>query len=220
VTFSFSYVISVLINYKSTDILRKTANHTKPETPKKSARPRKTRLVKKLPSRNSLSRESVAALAPSLPAVRPPAPGSGKRGAEGHIAYLLRQAQAATRLTMERALADLGVTPPQFAVLTMLNAYPGLSGADVARVALLTPQTVGVIIGNLERDGAIRKTPHPVHGRVLQWTLTRRGANLLDQCRRRVGAVERRLVAGLGAKAEVTIRRWLSRIATDLHEDD
>jgi DNA-binding MarR family transcriptional regulator len=87
-------------------------------------------------------------------------------------------------------------------------------------VALLTPQTVGVIIGNLERDGAIRKTPHPVHGRVLQWTLTRRGVGLLDQCRRRVMIVERRLVTGLSAKAEVTIRRWLSRIASDLHEGD
>ena len=70
---------------------------------------------------------------------------------------MLRQAQAATRLTLERALSDLGVTPPQFVVLTMLKAYPGLSGADLARVALLTPQTVGVIIRNLERDGAIEK---------------------------------------------------------------
>jgi DNA-binding MarR family transcriptional regulator len=155
-----------------------------------------------------------------LPSIQPPPPGVGKRGEQGHIAYLLRQAQAATRLTLERALADLGVTMPQFAILTMLNAYPGLSGADVARVALLTPQTVGVIIGNLERDGAITKTPHPVHRRVLQWTLTRRGSALLDKCRRRVNTVERRLVAGLGAKAETTIRRWLSKIAADLHEDD
>ena len=85
-------------------------------------------------------------------------------------------------------------------------------------VALLTPQTVGVIIGNLERDRAIRKTPHPVHGRMLQWTLTPRGSNLLSKCRRRVGVVERRLVAGLGDKAEMTIRRWLSKIALDLHE--
>src|SRR5207344_2264349 len=114
-----------------------------------------------------------------------------KRGDEqGYLAYLLRQAQAAARLTLERALADLGVTPPQFIVLTMLKAYPGLSGADVARVALLTPQTVGVIIRNLERDGAIRKTPHPVHGRALQWTVTRRGAGLLDKCRRHALALE------------------------------
>jgi len=152
------------------------------------------------------------------PLLRPPPPGQGKRGEQGYLAYLLRQAQAATRLAMERALADLGVTSPQFVVLTMLKAYPGLSGADVARVAFLTPQTVGIIIRNLERDGAIRKTPHPVHGRVLQWTLTRRGATLLDKCRRHVNAVERRLVAGLSAKSQAMLRRWLARIASEFQQ--
>jgi DNA-binding MarR family transcriptional regulator len=101
----------------------------------------------------------------------------------------------------------------------MLKAYPGLSGADVALVALLTPQTVGVIIRNLERDGAIRKTPHPGHGRVLQWTLTRRGGTLLAKCRRHAQSVERRFTAGLSAKAQVTVRRWLSKIAADLQQD-
>jgi DNA-binding MarR family transcriptional regulator len=156
---------------------------------------------------------------PALAGVRPPPPGQGKRGEKGYLAYLLRQAQAATRLTLERALVDLGVTPPQFAVLTMLKAYPGLSGADLARVALLTPQTVGVIIRNLERDGAIRKKPHPVHGRVLQWTLTRRGQALLGKCRARGRALERRLQAGLAPKAQATVRRWLSKIAADLQQD-
>jgi len=150
--------------------------------------------------------------------VRPPGPGEGKRGEQGYLGYLLRQAHAAVRLTMERALADLGVTTPQFAVLTMLKAYPGLSGADVARLTFLTAQTVGVIIRNLERDGAIKKTPHPVHGRILQWTLTPRGTALLAECRSRVQAVERRLAAGLDAKAETTIRRWLAGIAAELQE--
>jgi DNA-binding MarR family transcriptional regulator len=154
-----------------------------------------------------------------LAGVRPPQPGQGKRGQQGYLGYLLRQAQAAARLTLERSLAELGVTPPQFMVLTMLKAYPGLSGADLARVALLTPQTVGVIVRNLERDGAIRKAPHPVHGRVLQWTLTPHGLTLLEQCRRRAIALERRLVAGLGAKAEGTVRRWLSKIALNLHQE-
>jgi DNA-binding MarR family transcriptional regulator len=153
---------------------------------------------------------------PAPATIRPPPPGQGKRGEQGYLAYLLRQAQAATRLAMERALADLGVTSPQFVVLTMLRAYPGLSGADLARVALLTPQTVGVIIRNLERDGAIVKTPHPVHGRVLQWTLTRRGTALLAKCRRHALALERRLAASLNAKSQAVVRRWLSKIATDL----
>jgi DNA-binding MarR family transcriptional regulator len=177
----------------------------------KTAKRRNSRAAKK-----SAPRRKKAAPVPALAGVRPPPPGQGQRGEKGHLAYLLRQAQAATRLTLERALAEIGVTPPQFVVLTMLKAYPGLSGADLARVALLTPQTVGVIIRNLERSGAIRKTPHPVHGRVLQWALTRRGGTLLDKCRRHAQALERRLTAGLSAKAQVTVRRWLSKIAADL----
>jgi len=170
-----------------------------------------TRSRRKASAKNpKKSRNAVTAM------TRPPPPGEGKRGEQGYLAYLLRQAQAAARLAMERALADLGVTTPQFVVLTMLKAYPGLSGADLARVALLTPQTVGVIIRNLERDGAIRKTPHPIHGRVLQWTVTKRGAALLDKCRRHALAIERRLAAGLSTQAQATIRRWLAKIAREL----
>lgn len=147
-----------------------------------------------------------------------PPPGEGKRGEQGYLAYLLRQAHAASRLSMERELGRLGVTSPQFVVLTMLKAYPGLSGADLARVALLTPQTVSVIIRNLERDGAIRKTPHPVHGRVLQWTLTSHGTTLLAKCRHIAQAQERRLAASLDGKSEHIVRQWLSKIAIDLQD--
>jgi DNA-binding MarR family transcriptional regulator len=157
---------------------------------------------------------------PAAPAAgpAPPGPGEGKRGEQGYLGYLLRQAQAAVRLTMERSLAGLGVTPPQFGVLAMLKADPGLSGAEVARLTFLTPQTVGVIIRNLERDGAIRMTPHPVHGRIQQWTLTPRGAALLRDCRHRVLALEQRLAKGLDRKAETTIRQWLAKIAAEMQE--
>jgi DNA-binding MarR family transcriptional regulator len=187
----------------------------KPGTARKAPakKSRKSATAKKPPRRRKKSAQNLP-----LAIGHPPPPGEGKRGERGYLAYLLRQAQAATRLAMERALADLGVTPPQFIVLTMLKSYPGLSGADVARVALLTPQTVGVIIANLERDGAIKKTPHPVHGRVLQWTVTRRGGTLLDKCRRHAKTLDRRLASGLSAKAQATVRRWLSKIATDLQQ--
>lgn len=187
-------------------------------SPARRTRPARKPSPRKSKQRKKSSRAKPASLTRLEAAILPPPPGHGKRGEQGYLAYLLRQAQAATRLSMERALADLGVTPPQFVVLTMLRAYPGLSGADLSRVALQTPQTVGVIIRNLERDGAIAKTRHPVHGRVLQWTLTRRGVRLLESCRRHALALERRLAAGLNAKSQATIRRWLSKIATDLQE--
>jgi DNA-binding MarR family transcriptional regulator len=187
--------------------MRKTTADTKSRPGRKARKPQKSRRARKTP-----------AAMPPVPNPLPPPPGRGKRGEAGYFGYLLRQAAASARLTLERALAKLGATPPQFLVLTMLRAYPGLSGADLARVAVLTPQTVGVIIRNLERDGAIRKAAHPVHGRVLQWTLTRRGTTLLEKCRRHAHALERRLSAELGTAAERAVRRWLSRIATDLQD--
>jgi DNA-binding MarR family transcriptional regulator len=204
--------------------MRKTKSRRPQKAPaKKPKKSRKLATAKKSSRKESsreksLRRRKQLAPNPVLAMSRPPLPGEGKRGTQGHLAYLLRQAQAATRLTIERALAEFGVTSAQFVVLTMLRAYPDLSGADLARVVLLTPQTVGVIIRNLERDGAIRKTPHPIHGRVLQWTLTRPGTTLLDKCRRHVQAVERRLVSGLSAKSQATVRFWLARIASDFQQ--
>lgn len=150
--------------------------------------------------------------APAIPEV-----GEGKRGEAGYFGYLLRQAGAAHRLRMERALDDLGITPPQFVVLTMLAAYPGISGADLARLAALTPQTVSVIVANLERGGAIVRRPHAVHGRIQQIDVTDGGETLLRQCRARVKKLEARMAVGFTAEEEQVIRRWLVSVA---REDD
>lgn len=144
-----------------------------------------------------------------------PEPGEGKRGEDGHLGYLLRQAAGAFRHQMERTLADLDVTPPQFAVMTMLNAYPGISNADVACLAMLTPQTVSVIIANLERAGSIRRVPHSVHGRILQIELTAEGRDLLKACRERVRGLEQGLSEGLSETEEGVVRAWLVRVARD-----
>jgi DNA-binding MarR family transcriptional regulator len=142
-----------------------------------------------------------------------PVPGEGKRGEHGHLGYLLRQASVALRTRMDRALADLGVTQPQFAVLTMVAAYPGLSNADLARLSLLTPQTVSVIVANLKRSGALASKPHAVHGRIRHLSLTTKGEHALARCKARVQTLEAGLVAGLSNKEAVAIRQWLVRVA-------
>jgi DNA-binding MarR family transcriptional regulator len=150
-----------------------------------------------------------------LPSPRLPEPGKGKRGESGHLGYLLRQAGAALRARMERALSDLDVTPPQFVALTMAAAYPGLSSADLARLSFLTAPTVTVIVGNLKRSGALTSRPHAVHGRIQQLEITEAGKALFARCKRRVDAVEARLAAPLSPDKERVIRRWLAHVARD-----
>jgi DNA-binding MarR family transcriptional regulator len=143
-----------------------------------------------------------------------PKVGEGKRGEEGYLAYLLRQGAGAVRLRLERALADLGVTYPQFLVLTMLDSYPGASGADIARLALLTPQTVHGIVTNLERAALVARAAHPVHGRVQTLALTPGGRTLLLRCKKRAIDLDASLSVGLSREDEEIIRRWLVALAT------
>lgn len=145
---------------------------------------------------------------PSIPIV-----GEGKRGEKGHIGYLLRQACTAYRIRMEKTLAGLGVTWPQFSVLTMIASYPDASGADLARLSLLTPQTVSVIVNNLEKAGWIARRPHDQHGRIQVLEITDVGKELLLRCNALVHAAEARLMDGIGPADEQVIRRWLVTVA-------
>lgn len=143
-----------------------------------------------------------------------PMPREGKRGEAGYLGYLLRQASATVRLATERALTDLDVTLPQFLVLTMVNAYPGASSADVARLAMLTPQTISLIVANLERAERLRRTVDPAHGRIQRMELTDEGRVLLDRCRERTAVIDARLRESLPDDLEAQVRRWLVEVAT------
>jgi DNA-binding MarR family transcriptional regulator len=149
---------------------------------------------------------------------RVPAPGEGKRGEEGYLGYLLRQAANLYQNRLARVLADLDVTPPQFAVMTMIGAYPGVSNADIARLALLTPQTVSVIIANLERAGSVSRRPHEVHGRIKHLELTDSGRVLLGAARKRVHSVEKELADGFTEHEQRALRRWLAGVAKRMTE--
>jgi len=144
-----------------------------------------------------------------------PSAGEGKRGDQGYLGYLLRQASNAHRARMEKALADITITPPQFSVLTMVNAYPGVSNADLARLSMLTPQTVSVIVNNLEKSGALQRRPHAVHGRIQQLDITDAGKALLKTCKQRAAQVEKELCSHLDDAEAQIVRRWLVAIAVE-----
>ena len=148
-----------------------------------------------------------------------PGPGEGKRGPEGHLGYLVRQANVAVRQAMETVLADVDATPAQFAVLTMIVNYPGVSGADLARLTFLTPQTINVIVRNLEKGGSIQKAADASHGRILRLTATAQGQALLKRCRARVQEVEGRIAGLLGREEEKVVRRWLASVGEKLTEE-
>jgi DNA-binding MarR family transcriptional regulator len=152
--------------------------------------------------------------------IKLPRAGEGRRGETGHLGYLLRQAAAAFRSRMERALAGEGMTSPQFVVLTLVGAYPGISNADLSRLAHLTPQTVNAIVGRLKRAGAVASQPHSTHGRIQLLSLSALGVRLVARARPVVTRLEKQLETGLDAKGRQAVRRWLVRLATEGADDE
>jgi DNA-binding MarR family transcriptional regulator len=112
--------------------------------------------------------------------------------------YLLKRAQAALHAAMVGALREHGATLAQYAVLTALDEEPGLSNADLARRAFVTPQSMNEVLRELEQRGWLTRHPHPGHGRILQADLTQAGRAALRPCHRAAAAVEEQMLAPLG----------------------
>lgn len=145
-----------------------------------------------------------------------PEPGERYRGTEGHVGYLLRQAQHAFATAMEQALRPHGLTRPQFGVLSVLVADPGLSAADLARAAMVTPQAINLLVAGLEREGLIRKQKHPSHGRILQLFPTNEGVRRVRDAYPAVIELEDRIVDGTPPTQLAAIKKWLVDVATHL----
>ena len=90
-----------------------------------------------------------------------------------------KRAQAALHAAMAGALREHGATVTQYAVLTALDEEPGLSNADLARRAFVTPQTMNQVLHELEQRHWVIRHPHPGHGRILQTDLTPAGRSTL-----------------------------------------
>jgi DNA-binding MarR family transcriptional regulator len=109
------------------------------------------------------------------------------------IGYALKLAQQALRTRLDSGLREIGLTTPQYAVLTFLKEEAGASNATLARRAFVTPQTMQAILVALERADFISRTPHPEHGRVQRTELTARGRDVLEAASGIVAHVEARL---------------------------
>src|SRR5580698_11540050 len=102
---------------------------------------------------------------------------------------------------MAEALRALDLTVTQFAVLTALDDEPGLSNADLARRAFVTPQSMHAVLQELERRQLVVRRTHPQHQRVLQAALTEAGRRTLRSAAKAINGVEEQMLQELSDPA-------------------
>jgi DNA-binding MarR family transcriptional regulator len=131
----------------------------------------------------------------------------------------LKITQHRLRLRLDAELAALGVTSSQNAVLLAISGNPRISNAELARAAFVTPQSMQGILVNLERDGLIKRTPHPEHGRVIMSELTKAGQKVVAAGAEAAEAVEKQMLSLLSVKETEQLNELLQRCAAALESD-
>src|SRR3954465_1881824 len=112
------------------------------------------------------------------------------------LGFYVRRLEQVLAAAKAEALRDTGLTLPQYTVLLVLAASPGsFSAAQLARVSLVTPQTMSTIIANLEAKGLIARTRSAQHLQMLAITVTDAGRDLVEQAQAPTRAVEDRMAA-------------------------
>jgi len=132
------------------------------------------------------------------------------------VGYALKRAQQALRTRMDDALRPLGLTTPQYSVLSALELEPGISNASLARAAFVTAQTMQGIVANLERDGLLRRCVSSTNQRVLEGELTAAGQTLVRRAHRLVAEVENDMTTSLTERETSKLVTLLESCAENL----
>jgi DNA-binding MarR family transcriptional regulator len=135
------------------------------------------------------------------------------------IGWLMKEAVHYTRKAVDEAVRAHGVTVSQWAVLYQLAERPGLSGAELAREMLLTPQATHQALTTLERMGLVVRKPDPNHARIFRAVLTDNGRRVAERCRADSLKIQRKLVATFDEEEQALLtdllQRYLRAVATD-----
>jgi DNA-binding MarR family transcriptional regulator len=101
------------------------------------------------------------------------------------IPHLLKNLHYSVRQAVDEAfrVQRIDMSFAHFVALLTLEFEPGVAGAELARRAFVTAQTMNTILRRLERDGDIERQPHPEKARADSWFVTRNGQVRLNRAR-------------------------------------
>jgi DNA-binding MarR family transcriptional regulator len=126
------------------------------------------------------------------------------------LLYVIKQVELAVRARLDEILRPAGISVLQYTALTVLERHPDLSSAQLARNSFVTAQSMADMVVALEDRGLIVRHRDPEDRRRLVLALTPDGQKLLNRYRRKVVALEDKMLAALSPRQATDLRRSLS----------
>jgi len=111
------------------------------------------------------------------------------------------------------SLEPLGLRPPHFGVLTLIDAHPGCAQQELVDRSLIDPSSMVAVIDELEELGLAERRAHPGDRRKHAVHLTASGRRTLQQARQVAIEMAKEMFAPLSAREVETLRRLLRKLA-------
>lgn len=111
--------------------------------------------------------------------------------------YVVGRVNHGIRREMRARLVPWRLSVQEFTTLSVLSSRPGLSNAQLARRALVTPQSMIEILAKLEQRGLVTRDVDPGHGRILRSELTPSGQKLIREADPVIHAIQDEMLAGV-----------------------
>ena len=131
----------------------------------------------------------------------------------GYLGYQVRQAQAAIFRDFAQTMKDVGLTPGEFSLLTMVEANPGINQITLARVYRLDKSTLSYSVNGLKRRGLLSVTRSRDDRRYYGLHLTPAGRETLREATLRVEKQERSMDAVLAPGEREALLDLLKRVS-------
>ncbi len=132
------------------------------------------------------------------------------------VGYLVYRVERRLRARLDEELRLHGVSTPEYVTLSLLRERDGMSCAQLARWAFVTPQAMNLVISALEKRRLIRRRPDPKHRRVLRASVTPRGLEVLEACDRSMDRIESDMLGDLPSETVEVVRAALGSCARSL----
>ncbi|HZV49024.1 MAG TPA: MarR family transcriptional regulator [Candidatus Dormibacteraeota bacterium] len=145
-----------------------------------------------------------------------PEPGPAQQTPHSRVAYLVYRVERRLRARLDEAVRAHGVTTTEYVTLSVLRHRDGMSCAQLARWAFVTPQAMNLVVSALEKRQLVRRCKDPNHGRVLRTSLTPKGLATLEACDRSMDVIEADMLANLAPSEAEMLRRLLASCARSL----
>lgn len=111
------------------------------------------------------------------------------------------------------ALEPLGLRPPHFGLMTLIESHPGCAQQQLVSESLIDPSSMVAVIDELEAQGLAERREHPGDRRKHAVHLTAKGRRTLGRARKTAIAFAEELLAPLDRKERETLTLLLRKLA-------